>query len=189
MQYTLMLWHADHLNFGRLLNFLEGELARLRNGDSPNYQLVLDIMYYMTHYSDVVHHPKEDLVFARIKIRDASIGPTIDKLIAEHAQLRDIGEAMVRELNGVVDGSMAPRERVEATAQAYISGLRAHMRTEEIVILPLAAALLSEGDWADIDATIASFADPLFGTEVQDRYAGLREQINRQVQADRAIAS
>jgi hemerythrin-like domain-containing protein len=54
-----MLWHADHVNFGRLLNLLEGELRRLHDDRSPDYELMLDIMYYMTHYSDVLHHPKE----------------------------------------------------------------------------------------------------------------------------------
>ncbi len=188
MQYTLMLWHADHINFGQLLKLLESELQRLHDAGSPDYELMLDIMYYMTHYSDVLHHPKEDLMFARIKARDASVGRTVDELTAQHAQLRDMGEAMVRTLDDIVNGSIAPRERVEATARAYVAALRAHMRTEESEILPLAERLLSETDWAEIDAAIATFDDPLFGSEVHERYAGLREQINRQARADKAMA-
>ena len=69
MQYTIMLWHADHVNFARLLNLLEGELDLLHDAGSPHYQLMLDIMYYMTHYSDVLHHPKEDLVCALERAR------------------------------------------------------------------------------------------------------------------------
>jgi hemerythrin-like domain-containing protein len=188
MQYTLMLWHADHVNFGRLLNLLEGELDLLHDAGSPHYQLMLDIMYYMTHYSDVLHHPKEDLVFARMKARDENIGPTIDELTIQHTQLRDMGESMVRALDDVVNGSITSRERIEATARAYVSALRAHMRTEESEILPRAGRLLSESDWTEIDAAIANFDDPLFGSEVQERYAGLREQINRQAQANGAMA-
>ena len=41
MQYTLMLWHADHVNFGRLLAILERELELT---GSPDYQLLLDIL-------------------------------------------------------------------------------------------------------------------------------------------------
>jgi hemerythrin-like domain-containing protein len=188
MQYTLLLWHADHVNFGRLLNLLDGELDLLHDGGSPHYQLMLDIMYYMTHYSDVLHHPKEDLVFARMKARDENVGATIHELAIQHTQLRDMGEAMVRALDDVVNGSIASRERIEATARAYVSALRAHMRTEESEILPRAGQLLSESDWTEIDAAIANFDDPLFGSEVQERYAGLREQINRQAQANRATA-
>lgn len=47
---------------------------------------------------------------------------------------------------------------------------------------------MSETDWAEIDATIANFDDSLFGSNVQERYAGLREQINRHSREDRAKA-
>ena len=183
MQYTIMLWHADHVNFARLLNLLEGELDLLRDAGSPHYQLMLDIMYYMTHYSDVLHHPNEDLVFARIKARDERAGPAIDALTSQHAQLREMGEALVHALDDVVNGSIASREHVEATARAYVSALRAHMRTEEGEILPLAARVLSESDWTDINTAIADVEDPLFGAQLHDRYARLRQEINRQAQA------
>ena len=58
---TFAFWHADHVNFGRLLNLLEKQLALFDTGASPDYDLMLDILYYMTHYADVVHHPKGDL--------------------------------------------------------------------------------------------------------------------------------
>ena len=183
MKYTLVLWHADHVNFGRLLNLLEGELAPLHDAGSPDYALMLHIMYYMTHYSDVLHHPNEDLVFARIKARDERAGPAIDALTSQHAQLREMGEALVHALDDVVNGSIASREHVEATARAYVSALRAHMRTEEGEILPLAARVLSESDWTDINTAIADVEDPLFGAQLHDRYARLRQEINRQAQA------
>jgi hemerythrin-like domain-containing protein len=187
MQYTLMLWHADHVNFGRLLNLLESELQLAHDGGTADYDLMLDIMHYMLHYSGTLHHPKEDIVFARIKSCDASAGAAIEELTKQHAQLRDMGEAMVRVLNDVVNGAIISRERVEATARAYVAGLRAHMRTEESEILPRAARLVSESDWTEIDAAIANFDDPVFGSQVHERYARLREQINRQVLADRAM--
>jgi hemerythrin-like domain-containing protein len=183
MKYTLVLWHADHVNFGRLLNLVERELAPLHDAGAPDYALMLDIMYYMTHHSDIVHHPKEDLVFARIKAHDERAGPAVDALTAQHVQLREMGAALANTLDDVVNGSIASREHVEATARAYVSALRAHMRTEEGEILPRAARLLSESDWTDINTTIAKARDPLFGAQLEERYARLREEINRQAQA------
>ena len=58
MQYTLMLWHADHVNFGRLLNLLESELQLAHDRGTADYDLMLDIMHYMLHYSDTLHHPQ-----------------------------------------------------------------------------------------------------------------------------------
>lgn len=180
---TLTVWHADHIKFGQLLNLLESELQRFHDAGYPDYQLMLDIMFYMTHYSDVLHHPKEDLLFARMKLHDADVGRTADELTKQHAQLRNMGNAMVGALDDIVNGSIAPRERVEATARAYVGALRAHMRTEENEMLPAAERLLSEADWTEIDAAIATFDDPLFGCEVHERYAGLRAQIDRQAGA------
>jgi len=186
MHDTLMLWHADHVNFGRLLNLLEDELGRVHAAGAPDYELMHDIMFYMTHYSDLLHHPKEELMFARVGTRDASRRPTIDALTLQHARLKDIGEAAAGVLDAVVNGSITPRERIEAAARAYIAELREHMRMEESEILPCAGRLLTDADWAEIDAAIAHVDDPLFSGHVQERYAGLRAAINRQAQSSRA---
>jgi len=34
VQYTLMLWHADHVNFSRLLNLLQAQLRRVNDADA-----------------------------------------------------------------------------------------------------------------------------------------------------------
>jgi hemerythrin-like domain-containing protein len=177
MSNTLTRWHAEHENFAQLLDILETQLARFGDGGSPDYELMLDIMYYMTHYPDVLHHPKEDLVFAVIRQRDRSVGTTINRLLEQHASLKVCGEELVRELNGVVDGEIMSRERIETTARAYLDEFRTHMRIEEMEILPLASRLLEPRDWSQIDAAILHFEDPLFGARTEQRYAGLASQI------------
>ena len=53
MSDSIALWRAEHANFATLLDLLEGELDLFHKGGSPNYDLMLDIMFYMTHYPDV----------------------------------------------------------------------------------------------------------------------------------------
>ena len=65
MSDTIALWHAEHVNFAKLLDLLEGQLDLFHKGESPDYELMLDIMFYMKHYPDVLHHPKEDLAFCK----------------------------------------------------------------------------------------------------------------------------
>jgi len=50
-------------------------------------------MYYMTHYSDALHHPKEDIVFARIKARDASASATIEQEPKSHTAYKSFKAA------------------------------------------------------------------------------------------------
>jgi hypothetical protein len=42
--------------------------------------------------------------------------------------------------------------------------------------------VLSESDWTHINTAIAKVDDPLFGARLEERYARLREEINRQAQ-------
>ena len=144
---------------------------------------MLDIMFYMTHYPDVLHHPKEDLAFARIKQRAADSGRIVDELTEQHALLKESGDALVHALDDIVNGSIMPREHVEEPARAYVADFRRHMHTEETAILPLAATLLRASDWVAIDAAIRHMDDPLFAKNGEERYAALRRQIAREAVA------
>lgn len=188
MQYTLMLWHADHVNFGRLLAMLERELERLDHTGTPDYQLMLDILYYIEHYSDALHHPKEDLVFARVGARNADVAELVAALSRQHVDLREMNEALQREFEDVVNGSIVSRAHILARGKSYIGAFREHMRTEETRILPLADRVLTGRDWDEVNETMADFEDPLFGARVQERYFALRQHINRHAEARPAIA-
>ncbi len=177
MSDSIAFWHAEHVNFAALLNRLEAELERFHKGESPDYELMLDIMFYMTHYPDVLHHPKEDLAFARIKERQPGARAIVDELAGQHAQLKETGEALLHALDEIIDGSITSREHVEAPGRAYLSEFRRHMIIEETAILPVAAKLLSDDDWAEINAAIQHIDDPLFGKKAEVRYAALRRKI------------
>jgi hemerythrin-like domain-containing protein len=174
---SIALWHAEHVNFATLLDRLEAELERFHKGEAPDYELMLDIMFYMTHYPDVLHHPKEDLAFARIKERQVEAGAIIDELAGQHAHLKETGETLLQALDEIVNGSITSREHVEAPGRAYLSEFRRHMIIEETAILPVAAKLLSDDDWAEINAAIQHIDDPLFGKKAEVRYAALRRKI------------
>jgi hemerythrin-like domain-containing protein len=177
MNDVIALWHADHVNFGKMLNLLEDQLELFHAGSSPEYGLMLDVMHYMTHYPDVSHHPKEDLVFAKIKERGQEAGPIVDELTKQHASLRETGQELVRNLDDIVNGSIVSRELVEAAARAYVRHFRNHMRVEETEILPLAASLLAANDWVSVESAIRHLEDPLFGAKTEERYAALRRRI------------
>lgn len=45
-------WTAEHRNFERLIEVLTQELGVFQQGEDPNYELMLDVVYYMIHYPD-----------------------------------------------------------------------------------------------------------------------------------------
>ena len=189
MSDPIALWHAEHVNFAYLLDLLEGQFDLFHKGMAPDYELMLDIMFYMTHYPDVLHHPKEDLAFARIRKCDAEARPIVDQLTEQHARLKAAGDALTLALDDIVNGSITSREHVELPGRSYIADFRSHMNCEETTVLPLAARLLQDSDWAAIDAAILRIDDPLFGTDQEGRYASLRRQIAREARTSKAVTA
>jgi len=177
---ALALWNRDHANFAVLLELFERQIDLFHRGETPDYDLMSDIMFYMTHYTDLVHHPREDLAFARLRERDSALETVVDELIAQHGALKRAGEALSATLADIVNGSITSRSRLEVPARDYLELLRGHMRREESAVLPRVASLLRSRDWSAIDAEVSHVEDPLFGSTGEQRYAALREQISRE---------
>ena len=179
MSDTIDTWRKDHANFSQLLDLLEADLRLFHEQRTPNYELMRDIIYYMTHCPDLFHHPKEDIVFSIVKKIDASATSVVDDLMHQHVILRESGAKLLDNLEGAIAGAMLARTSIEAPGQTYISYFRNHMSKEEGEIFPLALKLLSDMDWCDVDAAVPSVADPLFGESVQTRYLTLHQHIAR----------
>ncbi|HEY2816221.1 MAG TPA: hemerythrin domain-containing protein [Casimicrobiaceae bacterium] len=180
MSNMIAAWHADHANFANLLALLETQLEVLGEGESPDYELMLDIMYYMTHYPDRMHHPFEDCVFRTMKERAIGTREMFDALIDQHTKLRESGNALFHELDDVVSGSIASREDIATSARRYVAQFRQHMEAEESEIIPLAAQSLRPEDWATFRDAVAHVDDPLFGKMQLRRYTALRQHIAAQ---------
>lgn len=146
-------WQREHGNFARLLDLLEAQLGLFHGGERPDYDLMLDIMYYMTRYADRVHHAREDLAFRRLVRHQPAAAAGAAALGQQHAGIAADGSRLVAELRAVVNGAMLPRQTVETQARAYIACLRAHIANEERELYPLLVRLRQE-DWFMIDSMI-----------------------------------
>ena len=180
MASTLAKWHTEHVNFVKLLDCLDAQLELFHDGGTVHYELMLDIMFYMTHYPDVLHHPKEDMAFARIKAREPEAGAIVDELDLQHEDLRRMGAELVVRLSDIFNGAISERSVVEMLARDYIATFRQHINFEEQRMLPMAARLLDADDWAAIDAAVRHIDDPLFGRNPEPRYAAIERHLEKQ---------
>ena len=179
MSDVLVQLHKDHVNIMRLLDLMEAQLGLFREGERPDYGLMLDIMQYMTSYPDLFHHPKEDLMFRRLTERDPGARLVVKDLINKHVVLADQGAQLLASLQNVVNDVMIERDVLESQGRAYIETLRHHMDVEEGQVFPLAQELLLPEDWAAIDEEMQAMDDPLFGEVVAQDYATLYDYIKR----------
>jgi hemerythrin-like domain-containing protein len=61
---AVRMWQDEHARFARLLDFLDVQMMAFHEGGHPNYELMRDVIYYLQHYADRYHHPREDVAFA-----------------------------------------------------------------------------------------------------------------------------
>jgi hemerythrin-like domain-containing protein len=183
MAQPLAVWHAEHVNFARLLDLLETQVAAFHRGEPPNYDLMGNIVYYLRSFADRFHHPREDAAFARLVDRDPGTQLVINRLLQEHRVIATAGDELFSRLNEVVGDAMTPRATVEAAAATYLVYYRHHIAAEERDIMPRAAQLLTPEDWAEVVTSVTP--DPLFGEIVEARFQELRSQIAEDVRVSR----
>ena len=147
-------WHADHERFVRLLDLLEKEVVLFHSGEQPNYELMRDIVLWLRHYADGVHHPRENVAFERMAQRDPPLRVLVNRLLQEHRIIANAGEWLLERLEDAANGGFAPRADLEAAAATFLAYYRNHMATEEGMILPRAAKLLQDADWAAVAAVV-----------------------------------
>lgn len=180
MVHPVTLWHGEHKRFVRLLDFLETQMAAFHAGEHPHYELMRDAVYYLHHFADRFHHPREDVAFARIINRDPAMQLAINRLLQEHRVIDTTGETLLQLLDDILEDAVIERAAVEAAAATYLVYYRHHLATEEAEILPRAAQILTADDWAAVADAVPAGPDPLFGDDISARYRDLSRQIMRE---------
>ncbi len=186
MSTQVATWKAEHANFLRLLDLLDAEIELFHRGERPNYDLMLDVVYYLIHYPDNFHHPKEDVAVGILLERDAGSRLLGTQLGYEHKIIAESGNVLFEQLQGVVTGAVMPRAAVEGPAATYAAYYRRHMAREEADLFPQIEQVLSRSDWEAVEQAVPTEKDPLFGQRVEDRYAALQRQIASAAQSGAA---
>ena len=167
----------DHRNMGIMLDLLERDLARIRDSEKPNYELIHDIMRYMTVYSDAVHHPKEDLLYGAMKAEDPSLAVGLEKVEPEHRELAILGEMLRNDVEAIASGAAVTRFRLVADMSDYIERLREHMSWEEEDLFQRADSLVAAESEMFVKISHLDELDPVFGPEREHSFANLLQNI------------
>src|SRR5215510_472841 len=152
----------DHRNLRLLLDIVEEETNAYREGHTPDFDLLRLIAEYTLHYPDIVHHPKDNLIFERLIMRDPSTAEVVGDLIAEHRKLAELTRRFAGAIANVARDVELPREWFDALAREYLLANRLHMQLEEHHFLPRAMATLTEEDWIEIDENLSHDDDLVF---------------------------
>jgi len=171
---------TDHGNIARLLATLTEQMDAVRAEQNADFELVHDIMVYMTHYPDHTHHPMEDLVFRKLVGHDSSAEGVVARLAREHAGLAKKGTHFLEMLRHVVDGALVERNVLEQAGRDYIEFLASHMAIEDSDAFPRAEKALTAEDWQEVESRFEARADPVFGPIIDDEFRSLYDYIQRE---------
>jgi hemerythrin-like domain-containing protein len=169
----------DHRNLRLLLDMAEEETTAWRDGRVTDFDLLRMIAEYTLHYPDLVHHPKENLVFERLLMHDPGAKAVIGDLVEEHRRLAELTRRFAAAIGNAARDVELPREWFDSLARQYFSANRSHMQVEEEHFLPRAKAILTDEDWGAIDERLAHASDPVFGEKVAEAYLFLHERISK----------
>ena len=175
MNDVIKLLAREHSDMRRLLDLLEREFARFDAGEVPDYMLVQDIINYCLDYPDLCHHPKEDLIYDRMRARGA--GSEMSELQREHELLHHLTVELKHAVAQVVQESSMPRDELMSVANRFIERYREHIENEERNFFTLAGDVLTGEDWDSITSQIRDRRDPLYDRAEAVRFKVLRDSI------------
>ncbi len=188
MSKVMRALRREHADMAKLLHALERQLDVFDRGGTPDYDIVQGVIDYCLDYPDLYHHPKEDLVLERLRLRDPEAAEAVGPLLPEHEAIAALTRRFAEAMDNIVHEAEVSREAVADLAREFLEVYRKHIAMEETKFFPAALAALQEADWEAIEKQLGERADPLFGGAPEQRYSRLREDILAWEKADEAAA-
>lgn len=132
------------------LNMLEREVDAVAQYHDADTDVLGGAVQYFAHFPSRRHHPIEDMIRDMLTSRAPEATAQI-RGVSPHTQLEEcIGELALMTRNLFID---APKWRVPfcATARAFITLKRDHIREEERLLFRIALDHLTPEDWLAVD--------------------------------------
>jgi hemerythrin-like domain-containing protein len=192
MTRMIEILREEHRNIEKLLLVLEQELSVFARRERPDYEVMRAVIDYFQDYPDRCHHPKEDLIFARLQARDPDTAAGIGDLEGEHKQGTERLYRLARTLDSILTDHDLRRETFDTVVRDFIDSERQHIAMEEHRLFPAALRTLRQEDWAAIEARLNDAGDPLFATPVEAKFNALRQRIlqwEQENEAERALSA
>jgi hemerythrin-like domain-containing protein len=167
----------EHRNIETLLAVLEREEEVFGRGDRPNYDVIRGIIYYFELYPELYHHPQEQLVFTKLKLRDPAAAAKVGNLTLEHQKGAERLRRVAQAVDGVIADREIPRQNVHNIVRDFIESERRHIMMEDRDFFPAALKVLEPQDWTEIASASTDPEDPLFNEAAEETFSWLRARI------------
>lgn len=167
----------EHRNIAKLLDIFEREVEVIALASDPDWDVLLGVANYFCDYPDRCHHPKEDAIFRRLQAMNPEEARSIGDMLKEHQDVRLRVQRFRDYIQSIFIEDALPRERLIASARAFVNAERLHMMKEEEIFFPMAEKRLVEEDWNHIESQLQHELDPLFKENIQHEFETVRDRL------------
>lgn len=169
----------DHRNMSIVLDVLDDVVRATSSGEDPDFELIDEIMRYMTVYPDAVHHPKEDIVYRQLQAERPDLAEGLDDVQADHIAIAELGTALRDDVEAINMGGAVRREKLIDDMSGYVESLRRHMNWEESDLFKRIDQMLDENA-PEVDVSqYAHSKDPVFELEIEAGFRRLMTSLQR----------
>jgi len=171
---------AEHRHMATVMQLFSEQLSAIEGGELVDTHVVYEIMDYMVTWPDRFHHPREDLIYARVAEVDARTADDVDSLQRDHDKTGERGRNLLQDIErwrlGEVSGTV-----VVNSGRVYIDHIYEHMNLEEKVIFPRIEATLTVQDWRELaeNDELRAVGASVFGPRVQREFRNMTRKLRR----------
>jgi len=177
MSKIIELLREEHRDIEKLLLILEEELSVFDRQGRPDYEIIQAVISYFQDYPDCCHHPKEDMIFEKLKARDPVGAESIGDLAAEHQHEAERLRRVASIVRNILLDREISRQTFHDAMREFIEHQRVHMAMEERFLFPTAADRLRADDWAGVDKEWSDKRESLFSVAFEERCRSLRDRV------------
>jgi len=179
MTSLMELLREEHRDIKSLLLVLEDELKVFDRQERPDYEIIQAVVSYFQDYPDCCHHPKEDMVLEKLKVRDPVAAESVGDLVAEHQDEADRLRQVAQIVRNILLDRDVSRQTFDDVMREFIEHQREHLAMEERLLFPAAVKALLPEDWKEIDLRWSDKKDALFNVGIEERCHSLRDRVLR----------
>jgi hemerythrin-like domain-containing protein len=178
----------DHARFSRVMSMIGRDARRLADEPEAVLPLFSEAVDYVVSFQNVYHHPREEIMFAKIAEKSETLAETAATLSGEHNSTAHAGEELLSIMGRI---SPAPsdrpdRERLARRLEKFAEAMRGHIAQEEELLYSQVWAELAPEDWDGLVESAAAI-DPLGGNQ-ENNYPLLTRYVSEgQTQSSVAI--
>lgn len=167
----------DHRRLKRVMALLEASLDRFHQGEEPDYELLTEVLQYMSDYADQVHHPTEDLIYERALQQPGQGQDVLRHLMLQHQELSQLNRRFRASLEGIVNEEVIPRDEVEQQGRELLKVLNEHMALEDSQAFPILETYFEDSQWAELGRLAPRVSDPVFVDDNPEQFRALYNRL------------